>query len=319
MYNSTISLSITSVTPEMAEEFLKANFIHNRKLQDLHVQFLANEMKLGRFLSTAEIHVMYRNGEPILVNGQHTCAAIIKYGKPVTVTVRKTVVKEPGQIAMTYAFGHDTGLKRQFGDAINAYDLAPEIGLTTQQVTLLAAAINYIKNGFTSSTSGGSGTRRIAPVDLMEDVRRWSAEAKIFLNTIQWSGRTGTREFARIARKRASFSIALVTLYYQPDKAIEFWQGIARPDNLMYSDPRFTARTKIEQSMSSRGTDYAVNPARLSRQLAACWNAYMRGGDLSKVYPRRETELIVISGTPYNGKQPKGFLSIKNEVPALIA
>ena len=60
----------------------------------------------------------------------NTCAAIIKYGKPVLVTLRKTLTSEAGQVAMTYAFGHDTYLRRTFNDAMGAYNLADATGLT---------------------------------------------------------------------------------------------------------------------------------------------------------------------------------------------
>lgn len=300
---ATNSIRVESVTPEKAAEYLQCNYTHNRKPRKHHVAYLANEMRCGRFMPTAEIHLMFRNGEPVLVNGQHTCAAIVEYGKPVTVTVRKTVVREVGQIALAYAFGHDTGLRRTFNDAMGAYNLAEQTGLTQDQVQALAGALRHIKGGFNVEHGHGRDRKKMSPADLVDDIYAWSHEAKLLFLTAAWTD----SKITRLLNKRGVLSVAIVTFYYQPEKATEFWRGIVMPDGLSWSDPRMTARRALENSKGKASTQ-GITPQRLSRQLARCWNAFYREESLSLIKVLDENGQISLLGTPYNGKQPFDFL-----------
>lgn len=176
------SLRIESLTPEKAADYLKCNYTHNRKMRRHHVEYLLNEMKAGRFMPTAEVHLMYRNGEPVLVNGQHTCAAIVEFGKPVTVTVRKTIARELGQIAMTYAFGHDTGLRRTFNDAMGAYNIAEQTGLTSDQVNALSTALRHILADFTGESDRKRNDVKKSPAELVEYIYAWSIDMRLLLS-----------------------------------------------------------------------------------------------------------------------------------------
>ncbi len=302
------SLRVESLSPEKAAEYLLYNYTHNRRLRPNHVEYLLNEMKSGRFMPTAEIHLMYRNGEPVLVNGQHTCAAIAKFGRPVSVTVRKTIVKEPGQIAMAYAFGHDTGLRRTFNDAMGAYNIAEQTGLTRDQVDSVATALRHITTDFSQEHSRRSLMKK-SPADLVDYIYAWSVNAKILFSVTA----EVDKMMSRLIRKRGVLSIGLLTIHYQREKAVDFWQGIVRPDGLMYADARMTARRYIEVS-KGKANFTGVTPARLSRQLAGCWNAFCRGELVNHVKVADEAARIKLLGTPYNGKQPYGFLSILNEI-----
>ena len=311
---ATNSLRVESITPEKADEYLACNYAHNRPRRQHHVLFLANEMRHGRFMSTAEIHLMFRNGEPVLVNGQHTCAAIIEYGKPVTVTVRKTIAKDAGQIALAYAFGHDTGLRRSFSDAVGAYNLAETVGLSTTQVNALATAIRHIKSGFDKDRAGGQAVLNISPADVVEYIYEWAGDAKILFNVVSRCD----GNISRLLEKRGALSVAIVTIRYQPEKALEFWRGIAMPDGLAWTDPRMTARRKLEES-KSKASVHGITPWRLSRQLARCWNAFYRDEPLSQVKVSDDQAPMVLLGTPYNGKQPSDLLALtwNGEKPTL--
>lgn len=302
---ATNSLRIESVTPEKAAEYLQCNYTHNRRLRKHHVAFLANEMKHGRFMPTAEIHLMFRNGEPVLVNGQHTCAAIVEYGRAVSVTVRKTLTREPGQIAMTYAFGHDTGLRRTFNDAMGAYNLAEATGLTRTQVEALASALRHVKSDFTKARSG-EGHIKDSPGDIVDYVYAWAGEVKILFGIVAYCDSNITK----MLEKRGALSVAILTLYYQPEKAADFWRGVAMPDGIMWADPRMTARRMLENSKDASGAG-RITAAKLSRQLARCWNAFFKGVDLQQPKVADEGAPMILSGTPYNGKQAEGFLSLK--------
>ena len=208
------------------------NYAHQRKRNQAWVKYLANEMSEGRFMQTAEIHIMYCNGDPVLVNGQHTCAAIVEYGKPVRLTVRKTSTREHGQVAMMYAFGHDNGRKRTFTDGLGAYNIGEELGLGSHQVQRMASALKFIRSGF------GTDRRYANPsiVEVLDNMPDWVSFGRMFWNNT--SAPAG--ELQRIrkgADKMAVLSIVLVTYRYQRSHANDFWTGILSP-GIMDTDPR---------------------------------------------------------------------------------
>ncbi len=304
---ATNSIGIVSLSPEQAAEYATHNYDHNRKVRANHVEYLANEMRNGRFMPTAEVHIMYRNGEPVLVNGQHTCAAIVKYGKPVRVTLRKTIATEAGQIAMMYAFGHDTGLSRTFNDSMRAYDVAQATGLSPTDVNALAAAIRFIRCGFLASYTGGGV--KDSPADLVEDVYTWASDVKILSTATSRLN----KDMFKVIRRRTILSIAIITIHYQPEKAIEFWRGVTDPYGLSKPDPRITLHRDLIGSVGIRGNGYGeVN--RASRACARAWNAFYSGEGLLKIQISDPSGPIMLLGTPYNGKQPKNFISSKPEL-----
>ena len=297
------SLQVETVTPDKASEFLNYNYAHQRKRNQAWVKYLANEMSEGRFMQTAEIHIMYCNGDPVLVNGQHTCAAIVEYGKPVRLTVRKTSTREPGQVAMMYAFGHDSGKKRTFTDGLGAYNIGEELGFGSHQVQRMAAALKFIRSGF------GTDKRYANPsiVEVLDNMPDWAPFGRMFWNNT--SAPAG--ELQRIrkgAEKLAVLSLVLVTYRYQHSYANDFWTGILSP-GIMDTDPRWYARRIIEDSIVkvNRQLDAGRKPEYVSRRIAKCWGAYVNGnrmGQIPRLNDITPNAAIVIAGTPYTGRQP---------------
>lgn len=297
------SLQVESVTPDKAREFLLCNYKHNRPLRQGHVAFLAREIQEGRFMPTAEIHLVYCNGEPVLVNGQHTCAAIIKSGKTVRITVRKSSTQEHGQIAMMYAFGHDTGLRRTFNDGISAYNIEEQTGLTRTQVESSATALRHIRYGFNKEFSQTSKSAPIKP-SVTEIVDRLVSEWGSFFRRVFDVTLDHDKEIRSLLAKRGSLSVAVVTMRYQPEKAITFWRRVVAPDGLEWNHPCIMTRRVLEEARSKPGAN-SVTPQKLSRQLARCWLADWQNELLHQI-PRvtDESAPIKIVGTPFTGRQP---------------
>lgn len=315
---STDSISVQTVTPDKASEFLRSNFLHNRPPRASWVEYLVREMKEGRFISTAEIHIMYRNGEPTMVNGQHTCLAIQKYGKPVRVTVRKTVTNEHGQIAMTYAFGHDTHLRRSWSDQMGAYNLVETTGLSRETLNSLSAALRLIRMNFGAGTDSwarpvgadkkGDVEYKLgltsAPTELLEIVSDWAPQMKLFDLAVQ----PCEKFLLKRLRSRAVLAIGLITFRFQPDKAFDFWANTSRPDAISLDSPCWAARRHISDFHANWSKKDQLS--RTTRIVARCWNAFYDDESLKVAQLRSGSEKarIVIKGTPYNGKQAANFL-----------
>ncbi len=301
---TTNSINVESVTPEKAKEFSSYNYPHNRPRREHWIKYLANEMREGRFMPTAEIHIVYRNGEPILVNGQHTCAAIQLYGKPVRVTVRKSSTNEIGQVAMMYAYGHDNGIKRTFVDGLGAYNIAEEYGIGPTRLAQLNAALRHIRSGFTDDSRSANGKMIEPPsiTEMVDAIPSWIPYLRMFWDGIEAKFDGG--KVKGLCAKRGALSVVLVTMRFQTERAREFWQGVVEMDGLMTTDARFVARRVLENSKTMPYSSKKTTPAKLSRELARCWRGYIDGEKMSQV-PKliREGDVFVLAGTPYNGKQ----------------
>lgn len=301
----TISVGLEDVTPAMAQEFLTWNFEHNRPLQASHVQFLAKQMKDGKFCDTGEIHITYENGRPQMVNGQHQCSAIVAVGKTVRLTVRRTISTSNDVVAQIYAYGHDTQKKRTMGDALSGYGLSEKTGLGPRRASDLATALRHIRLVFVSEGKmGGNSIRYVSPEELVVKCIDWAPYASMYWNGIvaQPGSDNG---FRSTIDKRGALSVVLVTFRYQPDAAYEFWEKVVNHSGILTTDPRAVARRVLENS-KQRGNGVAAKPPGvLSRELARCWRGFIDGESMTQV-PKliREADPIVIKGTPYDGKQP---------------
>jgi len=295
---STTSLQVESVTPEKAAQFLEANYASNRRFRPSWVEYLTREMREGRFMPTAEIHIMYRNGDPVMVNGQHTCRAIVKYGKPVRVTVRKSTTNEAGQIAMTYAFGHDTGIRRSFTDGMNSYNLSEQTGLTPWVINSMVGAIRFAKYGFNGKMTGGDAVKE-SPADMVKYILAFAPAMKMFDAHVM----PCEKQLLKRLRQRRILSIALLTFYYQPGKAGDFWSQVANPNRLDWDDPRVTARRYIDSSVSRPQDEEAKTPRRIAR----CWRAFLEGEKLQHAPGINPKSAIIIARTDYTGKQRMNF------------
>lgn len=297
MYSPTNSINVVELSPAQAQEFLGYRYAHDRPLRPWYVDFLVNEMKERRFQFTAEVHIAHVNGQPNLINGKHTCNAIVKFGKPVKVTLRKTYTTTPGQVAALYAFGHDNQLRRHLGDQMQSFGLVEETNLTAQQLGALAASLSYIRNGFTAS-KGGKAIQ--SPADRIQDAIEWSP----FMRKFDASVMPCNKYVLRALRQRSVLSLGLVTTRYQPDIAAKFWGEIAKPNGAQYTDPRMAARRVIDAIDQINRSKNELQ--RITWKLSRCWRAFFDGEQLEMATaPKVIDKPITVAGcAAFDGKQP---------------
>ena len=296
----TRSIEVRFVSPEEAAEFLKRNFAYQRFLRKHFVKSLVGEMESGRLLSTAEIHVVHYDGKPVMVNGQHTCNAIIKYGKAVEVTVRHTDVDSDEEIALVYAYGHDNGLKRSHADALSAFNLSGRFGISKSQTRALSSAMRHIYVGFDWDKRDG-GVIAPTPVTEIEDqMQHWVDAMRAFDALPAPQSRVHKTTY-----QRSIYAVALVTMRFAPEQAAEFWTGVFNPTGLVWEDPRAVCNRMLEKLISTPGGKTADIFVK-SRMVAACWNAYWNEATMRKAPSISQDAWhapIKLLGTPYNGKQ----------------
>lgn len=303
-----VSLSYERITPKQAEAWLEHNVAYNRRLNTNHVLFLANEMRLRRF-TDALIHFVYVENKILLINGQHTLHACIKSGKPFNAIVKREEVDDPSEysVAMLYAH-HDQNRRRNFSDTAKAFGLGEKLNLPDRWVNAVGSAIKFGRNGFRSRTERGNASYT-SVWDLLELVQVWEKEAKLSHELF------GT--FSKNPFKNMSIlSVALVTLYYQKEKAIEFWGQAALDDGLSIDDPRKTLHKYAhEKIIRPRWLNFDPVPRDVvSIAVSYCWNAYMEDRPLGRIAVREDVRgrPLTLVGTSYTGNQDPAFWPARN-------
>lgn len=280
----------TVITPELAATWLKESYFERqRPLKEAHRDFLAGEMKNGRFIAGAQqIHFAKLNGKNFLVNGQHTLSAIAMSEVPMTLVVSVTSVNYLNEVAELYC-AHDVHAKRSGVDAIRAKDVNGDLGLTLGQTTKLCAAIRLIHAGFDKPVV------KPTQAEVMSLAKGFKSEASAFFGTCADAGL-----FSRHVTVAPIMSVALITFRYAPDAAYPFWAQTMLDDGLRAKDPRKLLHTFILKNLRAnapRGID--GDPRYVSRMVANAWNMY-HAGKMRVSLPKVEIDSpIVIAGSNY--------------------
>jgi hypothetical protein len=87
----TYTISVESITPERAEEYLAANR-GNRNIVQAHVAAMARDIANGRWMFNAQPICFSRSGR--LLNGQHRLSAVLEAGQPIEVMVMRGLPEE---------------------------------------------------------------------------------------------------------------------------------------------------------------------------------------------------------------------------------
>lgn len=147
---------VVDLTPQMAADWLNHCNSHNRKLIDSHVDYLAGEMKAGRWRLTHQGIAFSTLG--VLLDGQHRLWAVVMSG--VTVPMR-VFVNEPHETMEVL----DTG-KRRTNDQI--LTLAGGLG-EVSRVEL--AALRAMLGGFARRAKRSPGAERELLVQHRQAIR----------------------------------------------------------------------------------------------------------------------------------------------------
>lgn len=287
------------VAPELASSWLqKYNYAMQRPLRPMHVEYLAEEMRRGKFRQGTQIHFVRSDDKLNLVNGQHTLSAIALSGKPQTLSVCYTS-EDPAEAY----YRHDVHLKRNTVDMYSALQLGDELGFSASQLNKIGVSARFIFNNFSNLRKAG----QIHPDDHLRMIREFADSAQSYLDVS-----FGSNQFLRSSVYRAAtMAVALVTYRYAASKygvdmVNSFWRGAIFDDAVPSGDPRKVAHTHMMTvemyGSGSRGGKIRATPNYSSRYLANCWNAFTEGRQLTKTYVNDQGGYISINGTPFAGE-----------------
>lgn len=131
--NNSISMMVSYVTPNIAEEWLKKN-INNRNVKQLVVESYAEDMKNNKWTLNNDCITFDKNG--ILTNGQHRLMAIIK---------SNTSQYMPVMYGVEHNVNMDRPAQRTVSDNLKIFSDLPDI-LTTRKCTSMVNFLRKILN-----------------------------------------------------------------------------------------------------------------------------------------------------------------------------
>lgn len=281
------------ITPHLAELWLNSNYENQRQLREYHVNYLANEMKLGRFMPTVTIAFCLMNGKSHLVNGQHTLHAIIRSGTVQELGVQRTSVDTPSELAQIYTT-YDIQSKRTLRDAIHAHKLEYITGLPVESITRLCSACTWIERGFTTNYHLTMSSRKVLSYqDQIDLASPWFEEMKKLTHDIIAPCGTVIRNKIH---KAGVLSMALLTVKYRQGEARKFWKQVAQDDGLKIGDPRKTLRNWILKYDDNSKARYPVHPNTFSIAVMQAWNKFMMEESLKTIVIKNNDEKISLVG-----------------------
>lgn len=263
------------------------NYEGQRPISGRHVRSLVLAMKLGDFRPFTVISFVVLGDKVILVNGQHTLTALAQCQLNIPVTLEFKRVKDTAEMVKDYSH-YDNGRLRRTRDLMG--DIGSEIGLTlSRERDALAAAVSILDREFRSlsATLKPEFTRSQKDAEVRKDLmRQWAPIAVRLFRALDGA------QHKPIFYRSQVLAVAMATIRWIGDSALEFWVTAAQDDGLKLGDPR---KSFINWMISSagKGIDKQADAA------IACWNAYARGQTYAKVYLRTQTNTRIM-GTPYD-------------------
>jgi len=234
-----MNISTKIVTPEMATEWLKGNFI-NRPLNVRHVDTLASEMSKGRWKSNGD--TICFNGDT-LIDGQHRLEACVKSG----VAFETIVVSGlPSDVFDT----KDAGKIRSAADVLSIRG--------EKNAAKIAASLKIVDRYLTG--------RMASPP------RYTNTDVEALL--VQHPGIRESVSHIKTTKKLLSYSIltGLHYLFAQKDKALadEVADKLISGVGLQVGEPVYLLRERLMRNMISKEK---LSPRYIAALLIKAWNA----------------------------------------------
>lgn len=249
-----------------------------------HIAALAEQMRRGLWLPKTQLDfAVVRGGDNLtLVNGHHRMHAQIAAGVPIRWNIVVHECESEGEIRALYSRFDTVLRKRSSSNILTGIGFHEDTGLAKEASTALWNAATVIN----------AGMRFERGVILTDDRRDVAMEYAPAAQAIEELLREAIPVVRRRVRMASRYSVALVTMRYQPEVASDFWGGLFRDDALAKGDPRKT----LLQDMDNRSGSSGLMAAHLLAA-ARAWSTFFEGRHLKSI--RVMDHPVKIAGTPF--------------------
>lgn len=252
---------VMSITPEIADFWLKTYNRSNRPLNDSHVIFLTSQMERGQWVEMNGNTISFNN-DLQLNDGQHRLAAIVKSGLSFNFVVMVGVSKEAFMVM-------DTGRKRSGGDVLSIEGY--------KKYSLLSAAASFVLNWdrgkFAAGAKKGGGKTKnsVTNTDILQFVKD---NESIFLSQCD-----AAKKYYKTGDKLVteSWLAALLHILSRVDakSAERFIFQLATGTDIKYRTGLYFLRNKLSQAKLS---DSKAIPTKTKlAYIVKAWNSHRKG------------------------------------------
>lgn len=278
------SISLSNISPAMAEMWLKNNYKNQRPLRSSTVSHYANEMRNGSWLPTGSVaFAMTKNGA-VLVNGQHTLHAVIESGVTLSMyPVMRIQCQSDEELSGLYA-RFDIGKKRTFSDSVRAYGVTGKTGLGSKEIDALAGSIRYMAVGIGANNSLFYSREKLSNEVVLEYIYQASPLFSVLLDRIDRSGLSGAKkvEYRMISRTAYPLFVILCNHGYF-EQAVSFWANVVNPESCSYVSPQAQLHTWLLSAKIAGGSSFSglTYPDYLAGVVYA-WNKFIEGKPIKR-------------------------------------
>lgn len=295
--NSTIRQELVVVTPERATQIAEqCHYELQRSLSESHIARLADEMRRGTFMSGTQVHFAVKGKSTYCINGNHTLAAIARAGVPVLLSFLYTDCKGEGDIASLYS-RHDIHRKRGWSAIFKAHGMFADVHANSQLLLAIGAAIGAITHGLDNPGQGyGEGMMSFSRDLRIRAMEEYADQVYSYVEILD----DACPRSKKLMRRAGVMAVALETLRFHRNKALEFWRSVAADDGLHKGNPAKTLLNWLDNEEGA-GSKWM---AKIIRGCTLAWNAFYNGEQLSLIRADG-IKNYELAGTAWkNGKRP---------------
>lgn len=278
------------VSPDQAFQWVtQFNYANQRDLKKSWVGTLAECMLRGKFASFTMITFAVLDGEPLLVNGQHTLHAIYQSNLTQTLMVQFRYVASHEELESLYSI-FDIQRRRALRDQMGT--IGADLNLSDGERNALAVAVKLLSLGMRPDFGRHDPHFQANLIDaefIKAEMRSWAAESYKYFSFLRAAPASNRDIFMR----SHVVAVALLTLRYCDAKAADFWTQACLDDGLRIGDPRKSLHNWLRSN--------PVTKAQFQQHRAAiaCWNAFYRGKELYRVMPSTDAALTALGCEEY--------------------
>ena len=238
-----------TITPEIASAILENN-PRNRPMKRLHVAFLCDEMRHGRWKFNGDTIRIGTDGS--LIDGQHRLEAVRQTG----VAIKALLVNGLDPAVFDTI---DGGAKRSAGDTLsvagekNGRNLAAALVVADDLMTGKTDFFRLIKV---------SNAEILNMLDRHPDIRK----------SVKWG-----KSLCRLAPFSVSVALHYIFSRSAPEKADEFFHAVATGESLEIHNPAYLLRQRLIDNATAKGKITRRYTAAL---FVKAWNSWRAGGKL---------------------------------------
>jgi hypothetical protein len=281
------------VGPVVAARILQeCAFERQRAVRNDHVISLSRAVENGTWLDEDQLtFCRLPSGRLILVNGYHRMHMVARHGHTLLFQVRILDTADMEGVNQAYASFDTLHRRRQTSDILAADDIPKRFGLSKAVASAVFAAIPVLVNGLKAINYQDAPVAMQDMVTRIRGAERYWAFAQIWQEFL---------EPASVVVRRKMLSspvtaVGLATIKYQPQKARDFWIGVAGAEGLVRGDPRYALNRKLVDTNYSPKTKTGTRPM-AAVHTAAAWSAFFTGRSLTYF---RDSQNFRLAGTPW--------------------